>query len=400
MATMPEDKTRSAALADVGREPFRIFFPEGVLAGILGVVLWPLHFWGITSWYPGQAHGRLMAYGLFGGFIFGFLGTAMPRLLSAPPLGTPNVLLLFCLHLAMVLAFVTQRILWGDMLFLVLLCLFAGLMFKRARHRKDTPPPGFMLVGMAFLCVFAGTALGVARPWDAESGSRWLMLPRLLSYQGFVLLPILGIGPFILPRFFGLPSPHDFPEALAPHAAWKRKAALALGAGVLIVGSFFIEVAGWFRAAHAIRFATTLGYLLLEFPFQRAPKFSNALGASLRIAFAGVVSGFIFIALFPSFRVSLLHLTLIGGFAIITFTVATRVVFGHGGHLEKLKGRNRWLLAAVGLMLAGMATRISGDFWPKILSSHYVYGSLLWIAGVLLWSWHVLPKVLQVENDG
>jgi len=59
----------------------------------------------------------------------------------------------------------------------------------------------------------------------------------------------------------------------------------------------------------------------------------------------------------------------------------------------------RWLLIAVGLMLFGMATRISGDFWQKILASHYIYGALLWVAGVLLWAIYVLPKVFVIERD-
>jgi len=105
------------------------------------------------------------------------------------------------------------------------------------------------------------------------------------------------------------------------------------------------------------------------------------------------------VSLFPAYRVSLLHLTLIGGFAVITFVVATRVVFGHSGNLARLKGRNRWLLIAVALMLFGMATRISGDFSPKILASHYIYGSLIWIAGMLLWAGHVLPKVLMADTE-
>ena len=120
------DKAKRITLEDLGREPFRIFFPEGVFAGIPGVTLWPLYLTGVTSFYPGQAHARIMAYGLFGGFIFGFLGTAMPRMLSAPPLGTRNVLVLFCLHLAMLLALAAEKIFGGDSLFLVLLCVFAG----------------------------------------------------------------------------------------------------------------------------------------------------------------------------------------------------------------------------------------------------------------------------------
>jgi drug/metabolite transporter (DMT)-like permease len=74
-------------------------------------------------------------------------------------------------------------------------------------------------------------------------------------------------------------------------------------------------------------------------------------------------------------------------------------VFGHSGNLDLLKGRNRWLLVSVGLMLFGMGTRISGDFWPKIMASHYIYGALLWIGGALVWAFYVLPKVCLVEAE-
>jgi hypothetical protein len=233
---------------------------------------------------------------------------------------------------------------------------------------------------------------------DSESDLFRLHLQRLLSYQGFVLLPILGIGPFILPRFFGLESSHDFPEALVPVPSWTRKAILAGAVGIVIIGTFFLESAAWYRTAYAIRFLTVLGYLWLEMPFHRGPKLGNALGASIRISFLSMLAGFLAIAIFPGYRVALLHLTLVGGFAVITFIVATRVVFGHSGNIHKLKGRTLWVWISVGAMLLGMATRISGDFWPAIMASHYNYGALLWIGGVVLWAAYVLPKVLTADN--
>ena len=396
-------KPRRISLSDLGREPFRVFFPEGVLAGLIGVALWPLHFGGVLELYPNIAHARIMAFGLFGAFIMGFLGTAMPRMLSANPLKSVQVLLLLGLHLAMVLSFAAGKIMWGDTLLLALLVCFATLMAVRAMQRKDLPPPGFVLVFLAFLCVLSGAILALWLSYQVRQGeeinSVWVSLQRLFSYQGFVLLPILGIGPFILPRFFGMQSAHDLPEALKPTAAWSRKALTALAAGVLIVGSFFLEAWGWYRTAHAIRFVTTLVYLALEFPFRNAPNARSALGASLRIAFITLLAGFLTIIFWPEFRTGLLHLTLVGGFAVITFVVATRVVFGHSGNLDKLKDRNRWLLWAVGLMLFAMATRISGDFWPKILVSHYNYGALVWAIGVAIWAWKVLPKVLEAEDE-
>ena len=392
-----DSSKRRIGLRDFGREPFRIFFPAGVLAGIVGVALWPLYFTNVLELYPGLGHARIMACGLFGGFIIGFLGTAMPRMLSAKPLHAFQVIPLVMLHITMVAAFACSRTFAGDVLFLALLMIFMGLMAARAKQRKDTPPPGFILVGLCFLSAITGTALAIAQHFR-DLDVFWMTLQRLLSYQGFVLLPILGIGPFILPRLFGVQSQHDFPEMMIPAAAWWKKAGLALTAGALIIASFLVEASGYYRLAHAIRFATTLGYLFLEMPFHRAPA-TNALGVAVRVAFAGIIAGFLAVALFPLYRIGLLHLTLVGGFAVLTFVVATRVVFGHSGSLALLKRRNRWLLVAIGLMLFGLATRISGDFWPKILASHYIYGALLWIAGVLLWAVYVLPKVLRVDTE-
>ena len=64
---MPLDPGRRVTFSDFGKEPFH-FFPGGALAGILGVSLWPLHFGGLVNLYPGQAHARIMIYGLFGPF--------------------------------------------------------------------------------------------------------------------------------------------------------------------------------------------------------------------------------------------------------------------------------------------------------------------------------------------
>jgi hypothetical protein len=339
-----------------------------------------------------------MAYGLFGGFIFGFLGTAMPRMLSAHPLRSVEVLGLVTIYMAMVISFLNANISAGDALLVLLLCGFIGCLASRARTRKDTPPPGFVLVVLSFLCVIAGAILSLV-PIESEASFNWLHLQHLLSYQGFVLLPILGIGPFILPRFFGLESTHDFPEALRPLPSWSRKALLALTVGLIIIGSFFLEAAAWYQTAYALRFLTVLVYVWLEMPFQRGPKTGNALGASIRISFLSLLAGLLAISLFPAYRVALLHLTLVGGFAVITFVVATRVVFGHSGNIAKLKGRIRWVWISVGAMLLGMATRISGDFWPAIMASHYNYGAILWIAGVLLWSAYVLPKVLVADRS-
>jgi uncharacterized protein involved in response to NO len=378
-------------------EPFRLFFPVATLAGIVGVALWPLNLLGITATYPGQFHARIMAHGLFGGFILGFLGTAMPRMLSAQPLRTFEVVPLLAAHIATVTAYASGHIRTGNTLFLCLLTAFVLLMTVRLRQRKDLPPPGFILVFFSLASAAGGALLGSLDL--TEFYPRSVLFDHLLSYQGFALFPILGIGPFILPRFFGLSSPHDLPESTAPGRVWLKKAAIASLAAVAILVSFVFEANGSIRIAYSIRFLAALAYIVLEMPLKRGPDGFNVFGAAIRISLIGILAGFIAIAVAPAYRVGLLHITLVGGFAVITFVVATRVLFGHSGNLPKLKARNRWFPIAVGLMLFGMATRISGDFWPRIMASHYIYGAILWIVGVVIWAIYALPKVLVADDE-
>lgn len=394
----PSNAERRISWAAAAREPFRLFFPAAVLIGLAGVALWPLHFLGIVELYPGLAHARLMAYGFFAGFMLGFLGTALPRMLSAPPLHPAETGLLLLVYAATAAALLAGKIVAGDVLFLILIACFGALAAKRVWKRADVPPPGFVLVALAFICAGAGAVLGIvqARQEDAFLAGT---LQHLLVYQGFILLPILGVGAFLLPRFYGFPSKHNFPESVSPPPGWTTRALLALVTGLVIIGSFWLEATGWFRGGPAIRLATAALYLASEVPIFRRAQVRNAPAGILRLAFLLMLAGFLAIVFLPAYRISLLHLTLAGGFALITLIVATRVIFGHSGNLKLLERPNRWLWVAAGLVVLAMATRISGDFWPKVLASHYSYGAVIWVLAVLLWSIYVLPKVLLRDED-
>lgn len=385
-------------MRELAAEPFRLFFPLAVLVGLAGVSLWPLHFGHVMALYPGLSHARLMAYGLFGGFIFGFLGTAMPRMLSVKAFTVVEVVLLMLIYVAMSTAYFVGKIPRGDELFLALVVCFAGCIAWRFPKRKDTPPPGFILVLLGLLCAAAGAVLGIIASYSDEPPTRPL-LQHLLSYQGFVLFPILGVGAFVLPRFFGLPNPHDFPEAKKPTANWMARAWPVLLVASVILLSFWFEADGWFRLGSALRFLASAAYVIFELPLFRRAKIKNAFSLVLKLSFASMLAGFFLVSLFPQWRVGLLHLTLVGGFAVITFSVATRVIFGHSGNLDLMAKPNRWLLWVTGIMWFAMITRISGDFWPKIMASHYIYGAIFWSLGVIWWSWKVMPKIWQRDLE-
>jgi uncharacterized protein involved in response to NO len=360
--------------------------------------MWPLYFGGYLEIYPGAGHTRLMGQGFFGAFIFGFLGTALPRMIAAKPF----LLTMFVAFAVLFGVFMAENMIGNtqvaDGAFLAILLVFVCAAGIRFAQRKDVPPPGFILIALSFACAIAGTAIGLIGEWVALNGMFFRVRP-LLAYQGFVLLPILGVGAFILPKFLKLENTHNFPESVRPPEGWWPKALFALAVGLAIVVSFFIEAQGWVRPAYALRFLAAASYLCRELPLWKSGLSGNAITWALRGAMLMVLLGLLTVAILPAYRTGLLHILLIGGLGLITIIVATRVIFGHSGNGAALMQPNRWMWWCAGLVVMGMATRISGDFLPHILVSHYNYGALCWAIGMGIWSWKVLPKVLVPDEE-
>lgn len=389
---------RTPVWRQVAAEPFRLFFPLGVLFGLLGVSLWPLHFLGVLEDYPGTIHARIMAHGFFGSFILGFLGTAMPRMLGTTPLSGTLVSGLAALQLTAMTLHLVRQERAGDTVFLLALLMLGGALAARWRRRSDLPPPGFALAGMGLLCGVAGLALGWTGA-DPESAAGRLVLQSRLIYQGFLLLPVLGVGGFIFPGLLGVSNRHDLPESRSPTPAWTAGAAEAGLVGLILIGTFVAEVAGWVRAAHVVRFGTAAWYLFRQVPFQPGKGARTTASHCLRAGLLLTMGGLLAVALLPAWRVALLHLTLASGLTMVTIVVATRVMFGHSGQGMRLRERNVWLIVAAILMILGTLTRITGDFVPKILPTHYSYGALGWAAGIILWAVKVLPAVLRADPE-
>ena len=396
---IPRVVGRWVSFADLYREPFRLFFPAGTLAGLIGIALWPILLLGWTENYPGPSHARLMIQGFFGGFILGFMGTAMPRLVGARPLSGREAFSLLALFLGNVTANTIGLHAVADCLFAGELAFLFGLLRRRCHSGGDLPPPSFVLVGLAFGSAVVGTALHLA-------GSRWELsqpldlLARLLGYHGFVLLAVLGAGGFLLPRFLGLGPRRTFPEGSTQTPEWQRAVRFAKAAGLCLLLTYVVEAFGWSRVAGTARAFIFVAYLAYEMPLERLRWNWRGVQWQLIAGIACIPLGILAAGWFPPLRATLLHLELVGGFALITTGVATRVVFGHSGVRERLERFHPWLTAAALLMLAGLATRMSGDFLPGIQVTHYLYGAGLWLGGMLVWAACVLPRVLRPDPEG
>lgn len=395
----PETISRPVRRHELASEPFRILFHAAVFSGLLGAVLWPLHLWLDIGPYPGPQHAHLMACGFFGGFILGFLGTAAPRLLGSPFLAFWQVMAIAVVHIAMSLCFTFGFMGVGISLFLVNLLTSSIWMGLRFVRRTSLPPPGFVLLPVAVSCGFLGAMLSLMN-LHREADPFWAQIQKLFLYQGFVLLPILGIGPFLFPRFFGAASLHDFEESghLIPRG-WIREFAISVAVGFGVLVSFWLEITGSIHAGPALRGLVVAGHFARTLPWCQLPSVGRPLARMLRWGWVGIIAGLGVRALYPSIHVALMHWVFVGGFAMVTLATATRVVCGHCGAKHLIEGRGRWITTLMVLILLGTWTRISGDLWPKIQKTHFGYGALLWIAALATWAWFVLPRTLKTEDD-
>ncbi len=384
--------------AEIPREPFRLFFPAATLAGLLGVSLWVPLLLGWTDNYPGVAHARLMVQGFFAGFIFGFLGTSMPRLLEVPALSAKEVTPLFVLFAGNVAAHAVGAHGLGDALFGVELVAWFLVLKGRCHAKRDLPPPTFVLAGLSFGCGLAGTGLFLAAQF-MELAVELELLAKLLSYHAFVLLCVLGAGGFLLPRFLGLGVRRKLPASDTVTPEWRAAARFAGAIGLLMVITYGLEAAGWTRTGATLRALFIGAFLWREMPLERLRWTWNGVQWLLVVGLACLPLGVLASGWLPGWRVALSHIELLAGFGLITLGVATRVVFGHSGERAQLERFHAPVTVAAALLLLALLNRLSGDLVPSTMVSHYLYAALCWLGGMLLWTVRVLPKVLQPDPE-
>ena len=383
-------KTKPAvqSLVWLGSEPYRLFFLSGILFSIAGVAMWPLFFAGHFPFYPGVSHARVMIEAFGGAFVLGFLGTAGPRMLSAPRLKPWELATFFLLHLANGLCHLGGLTIWGDSLFLALLGGFTLSLGTRVIFfRKEWPPPAMLLAATGLVCGITGTILWLNPAWVARPEIQ--RLAGLLLYQGLLLGPVMGVGIFLFPRLLG----GEFGED-----ATLRRMALA---AVALLASFAVEI--WIHpTAGQILRAMAFVFALAHVRWRRGKDaaspgtLANALRfCCLPLALIGLIAP----VFSPLQHIALDHLLFISGFGLLCLIAGSRVLFGHSGSLE-LFATKSWIARGIvfATVLAAL-TRSSANFMPKIMISHYEYAAWSWVAGAALWAiWHA-PRFFKKDRS-
>ncbi len=170
-------------------DPYRIFFPLGIVLGAMGVSIWPLYYFGITDGYSGRAHAFVQTDGFLYSFIAGFLLTAIPRFTGTEPPSRRVQCVLAAIVAGSAIAFEFQQFAVGQTGFVIAHAFLITLAARRFRRRRLDPPDTFVLAGLGLMCgalgalINAGIALNFIRPlWD-PLGKRALTEGMVLDFQ-------------------------------------------------------------------------------------------------------------------------------------------------------------------------------------------------------------------------
>jgi len=398
-----EVKPQPPAQAGSSPDPYRVLFPLGIVAAVLGLVPWVLYALSLSRWWPasvvmpwpGAEHAALLVQGFELAFVCGFLLTAMPAFTHGPRCSVRElaaVTVAVAVYIGLRAAGVPAAA-WAWLAALVLLAFIVG---RRVRPGAAAPPEEFLLVatglalGLAGGIVQALAASGWIPPNAERAGVRCVSL-------GMMPALVLGLGSLLVPTFTMMKSPLDI-VGVAKAGQRPRRRLFTIAIAVVLLLALDGELSGQVTAAGWMRAFAVLASTQLAWKLWRLPGRRDRLSWSLWIAGWCTALGFTLAALFPVHRVEAWHVAFIGGYALLTLGIGTRVVVSHGGHAMT---EERVVLtgAVVTALLAALVVRALGPVAdPARLALHHASASILALVAFALWLAGAWPRVRRTRR--
>ncbi|HEY6196765.1 MAG TPA: NnrS family protein, partial [Candidatus Eisenbacteria bacterium] len=350
-------------------EPYRVLFPIGVAAALAGLLPWIAFAASLAPWWPGTllfawpgpGHAALMVQGFELAFVCGFLLTAMPAFTHGPVCSRTELAVVS----GAVAAFVVLRTLAlpaAPVAYLAALLALGFTLARRVRPEAAPPPEEFLLVATGMALGLAGAvvevlaALGVLPATAERAGVRCVSLGMLPAL-------VLGLGGLLVPTFARMRDPLAI-AGIARAGDRRRRRAFTLSIAALLVAAVNLDFVGLTTAAGILRALAALASTQLAWKLWRLPGRRDRLSWAIWSAGWCVALGFAAAALAPIQRVEAWHVAFVGGYALLTLGIGTRVVVSHGGHPMADEARVLSWTACGALGLAALVRALGPTFDP------------------------------------
>jgi uncharacterized protein involved in response to NO len=385
--------------ATVPLNPFRLFFPLGILFGVTGVGHWLLWSMGWRAPNIALVHAALQTQGFLVCFVVGFLMTAFPRFTGTWPANKTEIAVMLTAALSIFVSTLEQWWVVEQVSFLILvvnLIVFAG---RRVPHRHKDLPPSFLLMGFGFLQAILGPVL-ILTSGFGMSNYALFSVGRQMIQVGFLLCMVLGVTGKLAPFLLGYT---DDPESDTESRTSFRKGNTAIflhgltGAGLL--ASFFIDAVSP-RIGAGLRAVLVTLHLFSFARIGRPLKKKTTLMFFFYVSCWMVSLGLWAAFFWPQYRIAALHIIFLGGFSLMIFSFGLLIVLSHSAKAALLNTRLISMRVVGGFVLTAMIFR----FIAEMISSQYVVlihiASGLWVLAALLWAAMTIPKIIHGANPG
>lgn len=382
-------------LGTIPLNPYRVFFPVGLLFGIMGVGFWV--FWSVGWRIPQVAlvHAAFQSQGFLTSFVIGFLMTAFPRFTGTWPATKYEISMMSSGAVSFFLSVLYRHWILAEVSYLLLIVTLISFAARRVPHRNKELPPSFLLMGFGFLHALIGPVLILA----SNFGTKYFAIfsiGRQMSQLGFLLCMVLGVTGKLAPFLLGY---IDDPEQDSEKNPWfrerKNQVLIHGAAGAFLFLSFWVDGLSpkWGAGLRAV--VVTL-HLLFFARIARPLRKKTTLMFFFHLSCWMLPLGLWLAFLWPHFRIAALHVIFVGGFSLMIFSFGMLIVFSHSAKAALINTRLRPMKFIGVFVLGAVLLR----FAAELVSARYLtlihYSSGLWVVAALVWGVFVIPKMLGV----
>lgn len=368
------------------KEPYRLFFPLGILYLLIGALIWVPLIWN-PGIYPVLAHRYLMLNGFTGSFIGGFLMTAVPKFSRTESATSIEVAIYFIITLAGLLFALNDQ----ETVTHIISALQAGtilaFLLRRIFKRQANPP-------YSFVFIFVGLILWI---FSAIAGAFWdLEAFKNLHYEGAVAAIILGVGSRLIPGILG-----HVEIVSAQRTRYEKPVPLISTVPVpffILIASFVTSYFLEENLGNGLRLIVVGTVGMYFWKLYQFPKIRTSLTWSIWISAWLIVISFVLKALWTEGMIHASHSFFINGIVLLSLLIATRVLQSHGPKDNKLENL-RLLYVVTGLIIFAALTRISAFLMPETYLRHLAYASIILCLAVCLWGFRYLKYILVIPGQ-
>jgi uncharacterized protein involved in response to NO len=224
----------------------------------------------------------------------------------------------------------------------------------------------------------------------------FISLGKVLFYKSGALCLILGIGSRLIPALLGwgeLPQIQAIQKKSLKTNYIQEVPPLLKILFIMLFCSFFSEV--FFMQQLGILIQTVVVFIISIkiWKIYKKPKSKTFQAWGLIVSAWCLNLGLLASLLCPNQSIHTMHLFYIGGFGLMTFMIATRVLLAHGGHNVQMGEKSPWIIVIIFLIFMTALTRVSIGFLPSTYQTHVMYAAWLWIISVVIWGIRFLRLV-------